>query len=299
LICCCGEFLFDCGGDQQETEGGAPANVAFHAVRLGFTTGLISRTADDVRGERLRVWLERVGIGVEAIVSGAPAPTGIVKVSAGADGPVYDICAPAAWDFLEADPLAMAKAERSRVLVCGTLAQRHPVARMAVRRLAGVARASGAAVLVDLNLRAPFFDEEVVLWSLRNADVLKLTVDELATVSAMLGACGGREELFLGLVREFGFSRAVLTAGVEGAWFYEEGLTWHQPSVPVSAIDTVGCGDAVTAVVAAALVSGRSLREAAPCCMEVAGFVATQPGATPPWPDDLVLRARAMLSAQG
>jgi len=298
MICCCGELLFDCAVDQEETAGGAPANVAFHAARLGFASNLVSRTADDARGERLREWLEQAGVGKEAVASGAPAPTGIVQVSAGANGPVYDICAPAAWDFLEAGPLAMAAAERSRVLVCGTLAQRHPVARRAVRRLAGAARTSGAAVLVDLNLRAPCFDEEVVLWSLRNADVLKLTVDELATVSAMLGARGDREELFLGLVREFGCSRAVLTAGAEGAWFYEEGLTWHQPSVAVTAIDTVGCGDAVTAVVAAALVSGRSLREAAPCCMEVAGFVATQPGATPPWPDDLVSRARAMLLAQ-
>ena len=63
-------------------------------------------------------------------------PTGAVKVDISPSGePVYDIVSPAAWDFLEAAGSALKGAGRARVLVCGTLAQRHPVGRQALRLL--------------------------------------------------------------------------------------------------------------------------------------------------------------------
>jgi len=298
LICCCGELLVDVAADGFEWPGGAPANVAFHAAQAGITSCLVSRTGQDVRAERLRRWLMEEGIEAGAVTSGAPDDTGVVHVARGSDGPVYDIIAPAAWDFLEASPAAVTAARRAHVCVCGTLAQRHPVARTTLRSLAAAAREGGATVLVDLNLRPPFVDDEVVLWGLRNAEVLRLTEVELAMVSGILGARGRREELFRGLLGEFGIAKAVLTAGKEGAWFHAGGVTWHQPAVPGKVVDTVGCGDAVTALVAAALARGRTLREVAPFCMEVAGYVATQRGATPRWPVVLSERVRLALSAQ-
>lgn len=242
---------------------------------------MVSRTADDVRGSVLRAWLEGAGVGVEAVSAGAPAPTGYVEVAEGPEGPVYDIKAPAAWDFLEAGPAARAAVRGARVFVGGTLAQRHPAGRRAWRELAALARECGAVIFIDLNLRRPFFDEEVVLWCLRQADVLKMTVGELETVSGLLGARGDRGELFAGLLREFGLPRAILTDGAAGAWFHEDGVTWHEEARPVSVVDTVGCGDAVTAVAAVALARGATLRAVSALSMEAAAHVASVAGATP------------------
>lgn len=222
----------------------------------------------------------------------APAPTGLVEITLGRNGPEYDIVAPTAWDFIEMDTDAEAIARRAKIFVGGSLAQRQPVSRASVRRGAALTKASGGLVFIDLNLRTPFYDEETVLWCLRQADVLKLSDTELETVSAMLGATGLSEDLLSGLVREFALPRVILTAGSGGAWFVEHGESVHAPAIEVNVVDTVGCGDAVSAVAAVFLAHGQSLREAAPWCMELAGFVATRSGATPELPEDLVGRIR-------
>ena len=88
--------------------------------------------------------------------------------------------------------------------------------------------------MADLNLRAPYYDSETVLWTLRHCDVLKLNRGELAEVSQMLGARGSDEDLFVGLLSEFGPSRGVLTAGGDGAWIFEDGVLTHEPAVPAT-----------------------------------------------------------------
>jgi fructokinase len=219
----------------------------------------------------------------------------VVHVRAGARGPVYDIAAPAAWDFIEETAPASGMTVPAAVVVYGTLSQRHPVSRSTIRAAVTTARAAGALAVADLNLREPFFDEEIVLWTLRNCDLLKLNVEELQLVSGLLGARGEAGVLLDGLVREFGLHRAVLTCGEEGSYIFDHGRTWQQPAVPTEPCDTVGAGDAITAVLSAALALGVPLHEAAPLGAEVASFVVSQTGAMPRWPDDLVDRARQVL----
>lgn len=191
----------------------------------------------------------------------------------------------------------MEAAGQAGVLVYGTLAQRHPDSRSAIRALATKARASGALLLADLNLRAPFFDEEIVLWTLRYCHALKLSSLELRTVSEMLGARGDEEMLFDGLVREFGLSRAVLTCGADGALVFEQGRTWRQPAVPVVVRDTLGAGDAMTAILAASLALGVTWTKALPFAAEVAAFVVSQEGAMPAWAEGLADRARQVFAS--
>ena len=291
-ICCCGELLVDRTPDGKETPGGAPANVAAMAATLGVHSGLISRVADDERGRMLVAWLQSRGISNELTEVGAPAPSGLVEVVHDVDGPRYDIGTPTAWDFIALGKAAESFARFSKIFVCGTLAQRHPVTRESVRRGAELTKSCGGLVLIDLNLRPPFYDEETVFWCLRHADVLKLSSAELVTVSSLLGTSGSQEDLLRGLVKEFALPRVILTSGSDGAWFVEKGEVMHCSSRSVVAVDTVGCGDAVSAVAAVFLAHDRRLADAAPWCMEVAGFVATQPGATPVVPDDLVRRVR-------
>lgn len=295
-IVCLGECLVDVMPSGVEVPGGAPANVAFHAASAGAPVGLVSRVGADARGRDLRVRLTAAGLTENLLQVDDSHPTGTVTVRLDDAGPDYDIGSPAAWDFIDCTPASMEAVCSSAVLVFGTLAQRHPVSRATIRGLVGRARSSGALAVADLNLRAPFFDEETVLWTLRHADLLKLSLEELSVVSRMLGAAGDTMTLLEGLVREFGLRRAVLTCGAEGAWFSEHGRTWRQPSAPAEVVDTVGAGDAFTAVLAVALARGLALEEAAPVAVEVAAYVVSQPGAMPLWPAELAKRARGRLS---
>jgi len=283
-VVCAGEVLVDRWPDGTGFPGGAPANVAVHAAGLGAETSLISRTGDDPAGRLLRASLGGAGVGTSCCPSDPARPSGTVSVDPVSDGgPRYDIAGPAAWDFIAADEAALDLARGARVLVIGTLAQRHPVSRAAIRNLAAAAAEGGARVLADLNLRAPFYDEEILLWTLRHCGVLKLNRDELAGISRLLGAAGAEEDLFTGLLREFAIPCGVLTAGAGGAWIHEDGVLTHQPAVPAEAVDPVGAGDAFCASLAAGLDRGATLREAAPEAARLAAFVVSRRGATPAW----------------
>lgn len=256
---------------------------------MGARSALISRVGSDERGGRLRCWLGHSEVDADLCQTDAEHPSGLVEVKLSAGGiPVYDILTPAAWDFLEASDAALAAASRARVFVFGTLSQRHPAGRCAIRSLVHAARDGGAGVLADLNLRAPYFDDETVLWTIRHGHVLKLNREELAVVSGMLGARGDEEDLFAGLLREFGVARGVLTAGGDGAWIFEEGELTHEPAVPGTVVvDPVGAGDAFCAGLAVGLASGQTLRESAPRAARAAAFVVSHPGATPSLPPGL------------
>ncbi|MEX1045328.1 MAG: PfkB family carbohydrate kinase, partial [Chthoniobacterales bacterium] len=295
-VLCVGEVLFDGWPDGRVFPGGAPANVAFHVAAVGEAGSLVSRMGSDERGARLRAWLTDAGVGHETCQMDPVEATGWVEVlTGGTEGPSYRIANPSAWDFIEMNSTVIDALGQARVLVIGTLAQRHPRSRETIRQSVQEARAQGVTVLADLNLRAPFFDEEIVLWTLRHIDVLKLNLAELQTVCGLLGARGSVEELFAGLLHEFGLARGVLTCGADGALFREAGESWHQPAGAAEVADTTGCGDAFGAVLAVALARGRSLREAAPAAAQVAAFVATRTEATPRWPDDLRARVREVM----
>lgn len=299
-ILCVGEYLADVLPSGLELPGGAPANVAFHAAAsTAVEAEVVSRIGDDARGRELRARLRGAGIKDGLVQVDGARPTGTVQVRLDANGPGYEIGAPAAWDFLAESAENTTAAQASSVVVFGTLAQRHPVARQTIRSLVGLARASGAMAVADLNLRAPFFDDEVIFWTLRHCDLLKLSREELLIVSGRLGADGEMSSLFERLVREFGLRRAVLTCGADGAWFFDQGRLWQQAAVPAEVVDSVGAGDAFAAVLAAAVANDVPLERVAPFAAEVAAYVVSQPGAMPAWPRALVERVGRVLHANG
>lgn len=293
-VFCLGEILVDCLGSER-LPGGAPANVACHVAALGENAALVSRVGIDADGRRLTDWLKENGVGAELVQTDEAHQTGTVLVR---EGPRYEITEFAAWDFLEPTDANRHAATDTDAVVFGTLAQRQPASRRTIRALVVTARAAGVPALCDLNLRPPFYDEETVLWSLRNCDMLKLNGEELEVVSRLLHAQGEVTDLFAGLLREFSIPRGVLTCGELGAWLYEDGEAWHQPAAnPENFVDAVGAGDAFTAVVAVALRRGLSLRQAGPAAAELSAYVVSRPGGTPAVPDKLAARINSMLAA--
>lgn len=290
IVFCLGEVLVDCAGNSC-FPGGAPANAAYYAAVLGQRAEIVSRVGDDTAGRKLTEWLGSHSVGTRFLQKDPNQATGSVNVL---PGPRYEIAAPAAWDFIERTDAASVGLGKAGALVFGTLAQRQPVSRGTIRAMVETACAAGVPALCDLNLRAPFFDEETILWSLRHCDVLKLNREELDIVSGLLGAAGARADLFAGLLREFGIARGVLTEGEEGALICEDGrVSRHAAEAATDVADTIGAGDAFTAVLAVALARRVPLSAAAAPAAALAAFVVSQPGATPAIPSELAARIRA------
>lgn len=286
---CLGECLTD-SYESGDRPGGSPANVAFHLANArGLTAKLCSRIGSDNRGRDLLIFFAQSGVDVSLVQVDPCAPSGMANVRPGSSGPEFELAPVSAWDFIEAGDAEFAAVRGAAGVVFGTLAQRHPVSRRAVRLLVDEAQEAEALRFADLNLRAPYYDPEIVLWTLRNADVVKINRGELRVVSGMLGASGTEDRLFVGLAREFEIPRAVLTAGAGGAWIFEKDTLTHIPAHPADLVDAVGAGDAFTAMLVRGLARGRSLVESAPQAAKLAAWVVSSTGATPGWTADLRL----------
>jgi fructokinase len=75
-----------------------------------------------------------------------------------------------------------------------------------------------------------------------------------------------------------------LTRGAHGSLLYSDGQWADDPGRPVIVKDTVGAGDAFTAAMALGVLAGRPLEAINRRANEVARYVCSCEGATPPLP---------------
>lgn len=275
-----GEVLWDLFPEGAKL-GGAPANFACHCRSLGARAGLVSAVGRDALGdEALRRLTER-GVDVSCVRRVDDRATGTVDVGGPPVGkPVFQIREAVAWDELEAGTEAKALVRAAQVVCFGTLAQRTETGRRVVGEL--VAAASGDALRVcDINLRKPFVSADVIRESLGMADVLKLNEDELPDLAAQFGLEGTAEDQVRVLAERFGLRVVALTLGELGSCLLREGEWSREPGRVVKVVDTVGAGDAFTAVLVMGLLKGWTTPQLLERATDVAAYVCTQAGATP------------------
>ena len=284
-----GEVLWDLlpSGPQL---GGAPANFAYHAQALGARAQVISRVGDDENGREGLRRLQTRGLDCSTIQHDESAPTGTVTVSLGENGvPDFTIRENAAWDQIVATPEALAAVREADAICFGTLAQRDPRSREALRTLVSAARASALRIL-DLNLRPPHWQPETILWSISGANVLKLNHEELATLAPMLQLSGDERECVAQLGRRYGLVAVALTRGPRGSLLWTPSETVEHYGVAVEVRDTGGSGDAFTAALSLGLLAQWPLSKISDHANAVAAFVCSQDGAMPTLPDSLQTR---------
>ncbi len=267
--------------------GGAPANFSYHAGALGAEARTVSRVGDDALGHELLAQLTTLGVSTQCVQIDATMPTGTVAVELDADGqPCYDIRANVAWDHLQADVASMHAATSADALCFGTLAQRDSVSRAAIRTLVA-ASSSDALRVLDVNLRQNYFSRALLEESLHLASVLKVNDVELPKLVTMFDLRGDVRAQLEQIAERWQLNAVALTRGGSGSVL----LTAHEysehPGVHVVVKDTIGAGDAFTAAMTVGLLSGWALDEVNAHANQVAAYVASCSGGTPPLPDTI------------
>jgi fructokinase len=289
-----GEVLWDIIGAERHL-GGAPFNFAVHCHNLGARSAMISRVGQDALGDEVLARARELGVDGSLIQRDGAHPTGQVQVTLDAAGqPAFDICTGAAYDYLAAAPEALARVRAADVICFGTLAQRQPAARAAIAALLEAASAQ-ALVVCDLNLRPPHYTVQVVRESLARCRALKLNDDELRAVQEMLGRGDlGEDEFLLHLLDAYGLALVCVTRGARGCLLRTHQERVAAPGYACRVVDTVGSGDAFAAALVVKHLAGEPLAQVADFANRVGGYVATQPGATPPvTPEALAAFARS------
>jgi fructokinase len=112
-------------------------------------------------------------------------PTGQVRVKLDAAGRAsYEFAADAAWDNVAWSDGLQQLAARADAVCFSTLGQRSKISRQTIQRFVRATPAKCLRVL-DINLRPPFWNEEIVLQSVQLANVLKVNDAELSVLAGM------------------------------------------------------------------------------------------------------------------
>ena len=281
-----GEVLWDLLPAGRQS-GGAPANFAYHAGALGAEARVVSRVGRDADGRDLVARLGQLGVRTDAVEEDPAAQTGTVAIEVGADGqPRYVIHEGVAWDRLAGEEPGRRAAAAADVVCFGSLAQRAEPSRATIRELVRSAPAD-ALKLFDINLRQHYHSPEVIEASLALANVLKVNEPELDLLAGMFGLPGDERGRVAELARRWGLRAVAYTRGDRGSLLHAGGEWSDHPGVPTAVADTVGAGDSFTAALSLGLIAGWPMDVVHGRAAEIAAFVCSQPGGSPPLPDRL------------
>ena len=292
--------------------GGAPLNVAVGLSRLGRRSGFVGRVGDDAFGHALRDLMAREGVATDGVRFDPAARTTLAFLAedevGGREFLFYRH--PGADMRLTEDDLPAALLRTGRVLHFGTVSLSAEPARSATLAAADAARAGGALVSCDPNIRLGLWadEAEAIAWTERAvglADVVKLSDEEAVLLTGMHDLPAAANH-----VAGLGPRLVVITRGAAGASLYGQADgALHVSGWPVGAVDTTGAGDGFVAGLLAGLLAlgspGRPLEVLAPdearaalaLANAVGALTTTRPGAIPALPTAAAVRT--FLSERG
>jgi 2-dehydro-3-deoxygluconokinase len=261
----------------RRTVAGAELNVAHGFVRLGHEAEMVTAVGDDALGtaviDRLRT------SGVTPHVSRVDAATGVLVREPARGGAFESLHLRERSAATQLTPAMVEAAWHegvSLVHVTGITLVRSPSARDAALALVGLARAQGALVVLDPNLRrrlAPAERFAVELSRLRG--LVDLVVGDPAELAL---AAGTAPDDAASALLDQGCRVVVTKHGAAGSEATDGTGHATQPAVPTTVVDTVGAGDAFTAGFLAGYLETDDLHEGLELGAQVAARVVATPG---------------------
>ena len=273
--------------------GGAPANVAVAAARLGAESAFWGKVGDDGFGAYLRRVLADNGVDQTGLRTGSrPTTMAVVSVDETGErsfrflrGADRDICPE------EVDEDAVFK---TKILHFGSVSLTAGMSRSATIFAARTAHRNGGLVSYDPNYRPALWanQAEAAEWMtipLPLVDIIKLSEEELPLLTGTTDLEEGTR-----ILEERGLSLIMVTLGGEGVFCRWKGEGWHQPGIPVKVADTNGAGDTFLGAVLSRLcargekplegLTRAELKDVLAFANRAAAFTCSRSGAIPAMP---------------
>ena len=226
--------------------GGAPGNFLAALNIYGCKTAMIGKVGDDMFGRLLVRTLQDAGIETKGVVMDKNQFTTLAFVSLDKSGnrdfsfarkPGADTC-------LTPDEINESLITDARVFHFGTLSLTNEPAASATRKAIELAKKHGLIISLDPNLRKPLWQNEAdakaaMEWSLRQADIVKISDEEIEFLWGLSPEAGGKK-----LLNEYGVSLAYITLGPKGCYAVtaSHSVTVNSPA-GIRVMDTTGAGD--------------------------------------------------------
>lgn len=226
--------------------GGAVANFLAAVSKFGGKTALIGKVGNDAFGKVLISTLEKAGIGISGMVVDDSVFTTLAFVTLDETGDRSFSFArkPGADACLAFDELDLTLLDKAKVFHFGTLSLTDEPAKTATQKAVAYAREKGKLLTFDPNLRKPLWKnleeaKQQILWGLSNADVVKISDEEVEFLFG-LDAKEGAEYI----LKNYGVKLVFITCGADGCFFKNAQAEGHVPSLSgIKVVDTTGAGD--------------------------------------------------------
>lgn len=259
-IACLGELLIDMFPEEigrrlvevsafHPKPGGAPANVAVAAARLGVKSAFIGKVGDDAFGHFLRDTLAHEQVDTRGMRLDPTARTTMAFIALPdpdhAEFVFYRN--PGADTLLRPDELDRELLQRAAVLHFGSVSLSVEPSRSATLAAVRLAREAGALISFDVNYRPSLWPNpaealEVMLAVLSQVHLLKVNEVELELLSGSNDLDSGIQTLL-----KRGPELGVITLGPNGSFFRSAQGSGRVPGFTVPTVDAIGCGDAFVA----------------------------------------------------
>lgn len=225
--------------------GGAPANLAVAAARLGAATAFIGKVGTDSFGTFLRNTLTENKVDVSGMVTDPHNRTTLAVVALDKFGErTFSFYRdPSADVNLYAEEIPEDQLKNTKFLHFGSVSLTTDPARSATLYAAETAKKHGAIISYDPNYRASLWSDEAtaierMLEPLGLVDVLKVSDEELPLLTGTTDLEAGSQ-----ILADKGIRLVLVTLGANGAFYRFDGKTGHVPGVKVKVGDTNGAGD--------------------------------------------------------
>lgn len=226
--------------------GGAPANVAVAAAKLGASTAFIGKVGDDAFGKLLVDTVKNNGVNADGMIVTDTANTTLAVVSLQQSGE---------RDFafyrkgfadtqLSESEISDDTLKNTHILHFGSVSMTEDPSRTATFNSALRAKNMGATITYDPNYRASLWDslDDALVqmkMPLSIVDILKISNEELP----LIADTDDPEEGTKLLSERYGIPLILLTLGAKGAYYRFGDCTGLCEGVKVKVADTNGAGD--------------------------------------------------------
>lgn len=285
--------LIDCPGFRKAA-GGAVANVSVGLARLGVDVAFIGGVGEDPFGHFLERTFAASGVDTRFVRFDQSARTGLAFVSLQADGERDFVFFrnPSADMLLEPEDVPDVALDGCRFYHFGSISLIQDPSRAATLRTLERARAKGAVISFDPNLRPALWPDlesarREILAGLPLADVVKVSEEE----AEFLYGPGSLEE-HAELLHAAGPTLVSITRGRSGCRISNRSFAISVPGFEVVAVDATGAGDGFTAALLAGLLqspapetlNSAQLERLARFANAVGALTCTEKGAIPALP---------------
>lgn len=245
--------------------GGAPANVAVAASRLGTEAAFVGSVGNDLFGNFILDALQAEGVDTGGVRRcEPPTRTSLAFVEIDDDGDrefTFYRSDPAADELLSPEDISEELLSGASFVNFGSIPLIQDPVASAIHGAAKLAAGMGVSVAFDVNFREHLWESvdvarEAVDPLFDTSRIVKLSNDEL---SSLLGVESGEEAARMLLDR--GVELVLISLGPDGAFYATSGFSGNVPAFEVDVVDATGAGDAFLAATLSHLSEGSSFDE--------------------------------------